>query len=486
MQQWESSSIQAGISEQDLMEEAVTGLASHLETVCSPIPCILLCGKGNNGNDALWLADTLSQNGWTTCPILSHPPEKRSTPDFPPVSRALSRALTWPETPPKRFFSKGPVLWIDGLLGVGARGAPRFPYDEILHWLNQTRRAGDCLLSIDLPSGIDPQNGTLHPSAARAEWTFSIGAVKTGLLSEACANHVGRLRGIPITLKPPGPTSTDVFFTREDAQALLPLPDIQTHKNHQGSVSVWAGSPGMTGAAVLASRSALHAGCGLVRLFVPENWVASTVPAIPEIMVYPAIENGSLNPRLFDADAILAGPGLGTSPELTRTLQQLFETVTVPLVLDADALNACGPAKIELTDIPDETILTPHPGELQRLFPDQESSRRIWADKFCSSHPHLVLCLKGAQSLVLQEGHSCSINGSGNPGLATAGSGDVLAGMITSLRAQGLAAIDAARLGVFWHGLAADHAARTHSEAALTAVTLIEHLPASRLQMGRP
>jgi hydroxyethylthiazole kinase-like uncharacterized protein yjeF len=487
VQEWEARSIEQATSVAALMEEAIDGLTRWIKHRFPPGRCLALCGKGNNGNDTLWLADRLRELGWHVEICLSHPPEDRSAPEVAPIRRAQESARIWPDFPGDTFSSGPPVLVIDGLLGLGARGAPRSPYDEMIQRVMHKRRSCDRIISIDFPSGVDTDSGSCHDPHVQADFTVAIGAVKSGCLQRAASDAVGRLSAIPISLVAPAPEADSEFFTLGDATLHFPRRFSGTYKNRQGTVSIWAGSAGMAGAAILCSRAALHSGAGLVRLFVPETILPHVMTATPEVMVHPVLTpGGQFNPLLFEAEALLAGPGLGTDESVRSLFSRFSAAVSQPLVLDADALNLCGPGKQELASLPARTVLTPHPGEFARFFPAASGDRIADARQFTSLNPNRTLVLKGPQTIVAQSSHPLSFNGSGNPGLATAGSGDVLAGLTAGLLAGGRDPRDAARLAVFWHGHAADHAVRLHGETSLTAGTVIDFLGAASLDFHRP
>ena len=206
----------------------------------------------------------------------------------------------------------------------------------------------------------------------------------------------------------------------------------------------------------------------------------------PEIMVESITLSKKLNKKLFEADALLLGPGIGLTPETHALFQEITGSTRSALVLDADGLTHCASEQQALASLPPETILTPHAGEFSRLLPQTYGSRAKDASLFTALNPHLLLALKGPNTLVARKSSPLSYNGSGNPGMATAGSGDVLAGLIAGLRARGYSAWDATRLGVYWHGLAGDIAAHLGSEDSLIAGDIIHSLGGARNAIARP
>jgi NAD(P)H-hydrate epimerase len=501
MQAWEERTINSADNAEtatiSLMRQAVAGLHQAITDRFPAGRCLIACGKGNNGNDALWLAYSLQQSGWQVTTWLTHPQSERTTVNTDPVRKSLENALTFPEKPTSLFTSSTPLLIIDGILGLGAAGAPRGTSAEMISWLMQQRRPQDVCLSIDTPSGLNASSGEIFTPCFQADFTVAIGAVKSGCLNPQAASAVGRLSAIPIALCPPMPqeTSESTFFTIENARELLQHRAVDTYKHRQGSVGIWAGSPGMAGAAILASRAALRSGAGLIRLFTHEDLAPQIMASTPEIMVEPLTLSKKLNVKLLKSDTILVGPGIGTDAATARQLEELISTARNPLVLDADALTLCGadpqlhqdrPTNLTLSSLPPDTILTPHSGEFSRLLPQQSASRYDNAKMFTSLNPKLVLCLKGPNTLIASKAVGLSYNGSGNPGMATAGAGDVLAGLIAGLRARGFSAYDSTCLGAFWHGFAGDLAAINASEDSLSAGDIISMLGAARSLISRP
>ncbi|MEM1156852.1 MAG: NAD(P)H-hydrate dehydratase [Verrucomicrobiota bacterium] len=488
IQQWETETIQSGVTTEVLMQQAVAGLHEIITERFPAGQALVTCGKGNNGNDALWLADRLKESGWQITVWSTHPLKARadasSLPE--PVLRSLQNALVFPDTPDHFFNRSEPLLIIDGILGLGASGAPRGTLAQVIRWLMQHRRPQDVTLSIDTPSGLDDATGDSHDPCFKADMTLMIGAVKAGCCLEKAASVVGRISAVPIDLNPPGPAADAGFFIRQDARELIRHRQPDTHKHREGAVHIWAGSRSMTGAAILASRAALRSGAGLVRLFTAEDILPYLLSVSPEIMVESITLSKKLNPRLLEGSALLAGPGIGLDPATHVLLEQVLEQARCPLIIDADGITHCASEPSLLARLPPGTIMTPHLGEFSRLLPRSYRARDRDARLFTTLNPDLTLVLKGPNTLVAAQPSGLSYNGSGNPGMATAGSGDVLAGLITGLRARGFNAWNAARLGVFWHGLAGDFAAQNGSEDTLTASDQIESLAAARASISRP
>ncbi len=479
IQAWEARTIDGGTPVQLLMKEAVMGMFHYIQSRFRHRNILILAGKGHNGDDALWLGYLLKQNGHQVSVILSHPPDERNPPDDSPISEMSEGASVWPDHPP-HLFARSPCLIIDGLLGLGAGGHPREPVASIIRWLESQRRACDHLLSVDVPSGLDAATGSAGDPCIQADTTLCIAAVKTGLLPDRAAPFVGRLYGIPISLESPGPEAALNFFDVNMARNLIRRLPADSHKHRRGRVSIWAGSPGMAGAAILSSRAALRAGAGLVRCFCHPDILSLVAAATPEVMTHPLDSSGHLPPEALDSDALLAGPGIGINPQSEAALTRLISDYSGQLVLDADALRITARQPrlhSALASLSAQPILTPHPGEFREIAPEAPADRMEAALQWAASAASpAILVLKGQRTLVASSAGAVTVNGSGNPGMATAGMGDVLAGIITGLTASGTPPENAARLGCFWHGASADHLAHHQGEPSITAGDVIGSL----------
>jgi hydroxyethylthiazole kinase-like uncharacterized protein yjeF len=475
IQDWEQKTIDGGTTVEALMEEAVDGLMDYIRSSFRHRRVLVMAGKGHNGDDSLWLGLLLKKAGKEVEVVLSHPPEERHPPAQSPIPEYASRASVWPDYPPD-LFSGDPLLIIDGLLGLGASGNPREPVSPMIEWVQSGRRACDHLLSVDVPSGLDAANGTAGSPCIQADTTLCLAAIKTGLLPDEAAPYVGRLHAVPISLQAPGPDTTMRYFDRHEAREVIrPLP-ADSHKHSRGSVAIWAGSPGMAGAAILASRSALRSGAGLVRCFCHPEIYSLIATATPEVMVTPHQPSEPWPSEALESGALLAGPGIGINPQSQEALGRLISGYSGPLVIDADALRIIARNPGWRTSLPPKTILTPHPGEFRELAPDAPRDRMQAALEWAASAETALLVLKGQRTLIASKEEGLTVNGSGNPGMATAGMGDVLAGIITGLAASGYTPYNAARLGCFWHGAAADQVARSRGEPSLTAGDVISSL----------
>ena len=469
-----------GVTAEALMEVAGRKIAEAVRQFFPwPGKCIVVFGKGHNGGDALVAARHLARAGWNV----------EWKPAFPedtwaPLTRKNWEAARKPEE--GRFSPVGispghlppPLIVLDGLLGIGAGGALREPIRSATQEINRLRATNDArVFAIDLPTGLDADTGAADPDTIVADYTLTIGFAKRGLLADPATRFVGRLAVLPLEELSKRATgeSTAVVATPENLRPAVPRRDFDTHKGQCGRVGIIAGSRGFVGAAIMAAEACVRAGAGLITLFVTEDIYPLVVGAIsPEVMVKPV--SSYLDVLKADLDALAIGPGLGTGH--AAEVRQITEHATQPMVVDADALNILASNIHIIGRCAGPRLLTPHPGEMARLDPRaSERSRRETVEAFTARWSH-VLLLKGARTLIGQQGRLLSYNSTGSPGMATGGMGDVLTGVCAALAGQGLPLYDTARIGAWLCGRAAELALRIggESEESLTPTTLLDHL----------
>ncbi|MEO0454846.1 MAG: NAD(P)H-hydrate dehydratase [Verrucomicrobiota bacterium] len=476
IQSWEEQTKQSGTSVEALMKEAVEGIGYEIEIRFQPGPCLVLAGKGHNGNDALWLGALLSQRGWQVTALLSHSTDQRTPIECSLIDHLAGEAAVWPKTENLLPSNQPPVLIIDGLLGLGANGEPRRPYDEIIQWVMETKRNCDHLFSLDIPSGFNTETGEAYPISITANSTTMIAAAKQALLFDRAASHTGTLNGVPISLLQPGPESSMNFYTIQDARLCVRQSKTDTYKHRSGLVSIFAGSSGMSGAASLCSRASLKAGAGLVKLYTRREVVDRVCHDTPEVMVHLFDDQLDLDQVMAQSHSILIGPGFGTDSAAENLLKTLLQQYTGPIVIDADAIQLLANNNALMALLRTNHILTPHWGEYQRMFPASVNDRFAAAQNWSRQRLEATLVLKGNHTFVCPHGGIPSSNGSGHPGMATAGMGDVLAGIISGLCAQGYHSVEACQLGSFWHGLSADLQKREIGMSPLLASDVTECL----------
>ena len=495
-----------GIPGRDLMERAGAAVAAAVESLLPPDRSepfvILLAGKGNNGGDALVAARLLSEKGIKTLTLLMAEAlalkgdaalnlDRLAREKFPLEELVDGKGLDiLRENLPKAD------LIVDGIFGTGFKGSARGMVAEVIKLVNQTTRARPVIqvIAIDIPSGLDGETGKVAGEAIRADRTVTMGLPKTGMVRGDGLNCCGLVVVADIGFPPAviDEVSPDLeLVTGSELSGLIPPRPRSSHKGDYGHLLILAGSPGMTGAAALASMAALRSGAGLVTLGIPESLNPILEEKCTEIMTLPLPETsaGTLSPDAIPPildfcrkiDVVALGPGLSRNPETGELVGELVKSCPVPMVIDADGLNLISRDVSMLKKAASPLILTPHPGEMCRLtglakdelFGDREDAARGFAREY-----NLTLVLKGAGTLIATPSGQLWINLNGNPGMATGGTGDVLTGLIAGFRAQGLMNEDAARLGVFVHGAAGDRAADKVGEISLIASDLLNEVPA--------
>jgi NAD(P)H-hydrate epimerase len=486
MKSLEQRAFAEGIEPEALMNEAGHKIAEVIRAFYPASgKCVVHFGKGHNGGDALVAAALLGDIGWE---IELRPAFARS--DWSPLTSKKHDEIkieSSPEVEEARMWLReqqaaegaGPLIVLDGLLGIGAAGPLRGPIRDAARAINHLRnRELARVFALDLPTGVNADTGEVDEDAVIADYTLAIGYAKAGLFSDAATRRVGRLVVLPLddlSLEEDEDRATHATVaTPEELRSLLPLRNFDTHKGQCGRVGIVAGSRGFLGAAHLTADACLSAGAGLVTLFVTEDIYPLVAPsATPEIMIHPVKSYLELLDARLDVLAI--GPGLGSSH--AGEIRQLIERAPQPTVLDADALNILSTSMHLLDRCAGPRLLTPHPGEMARLDPSSARlTRRETVESFVSRYPH-VLLLKGARTLIGQRGHALSFNTTGNPGMATGGMGDTLTGVCAALAGQGLNLYDAARLGAWLCGYAAEIAiGSTEAEESLTPSRLTEYL----------
>lgn len=464
----------------ELMERAVSALREEILADYPPAlhPAIILCGPGNNGGDGLGLARELVRCHYRVSVVLAG---ESATDDHARNLRLLAthpevRIYRWPDRPDR---SSPATLLIDCLLGTGFSGGLRFPYPEILDWAGILP---GIRISVDMPTGMSTEEGPAGPCFP-ADRTLAFQAPRPACFLPECATSLGRWQVLDIGLHPafPGLSEADTFLLAgSDVAPLLRTRPRFAHKGQCGHALLIAGSTGMFGAARLSAEACLRAGCGKLTLHLPGRGVPVLQTSLPEAMVQadPHQDYWSAAPETGTCQAVGLGCGIGRNAISARAMQDLLDRPCPPLVLDADALNLLAAQPSLLTQLPPGTILTPHPGEFARICPAPHGPGDPWRSQrdFCQRH-RVILIRKGAFTAIGLPDGRILINPTGNPGMATAGSGDVLTGILTGLLAQGYDPPDAAVLGTYLHGLAGDLAlASVGSEEALLAGDIIRHL----------
>lgn len=447
----EQSAFARGVRAEDLMETAGERMADFVRQLVGPSAhAVVFFGKGHNGGDVLVAARHLASAGWS----LELRPCSR---DLAPLTRRQLDRL--PEARPRLRPSR--IVVLDGLLGIGARGEPTDDVADAIREINSLRRnEGALVVAADLPSGLDADSGAVSACCVQADATVTMGFVKQGLVADTAAGHVGRLAVVALDLEAPAGADPSSVLTPDVLRPLLPRRSFDTHKGEAGRVLILAGSEGFTGAARLCSAAAVRAGAGLVTLAVPRAiYPILAASAVPEVMVMPW--GGTFPEGAWDAVAI--GPGFGRQRD--AEVLDLLGQVQAPCIVDADALNAVAAAGESVWDSsPGPRLLTPHPGEMERLSPRGNRTRREWMKDFVERHP-VTLLLKGSRTIIGSGGQPPAFNSTGHPGMASGGMGDVLTGVCAALAGGGLPLLSAAKLGAWICGHAAEWAIREGASA---------------------
>lgn len=505
MQQADRQAIeQLGIPGAVLMENAgraATELFCREFSDLFPGPVLVLAGQGNNGGDGYVMARGLHERGWQVSTLILAE-EGMIGGDAGLMLSVLQRLnadvsyADGNETLTQKFAAVKPTVLIDALLGTGLTSPVRGLYAEAIDLINDSDLP---VLAVDIPSGVDGSNGRVLGSAVNADLTVSFDHAKIGHGSWPGAGKTGRLEIVEIGIPSVCHTLEHAecrLLGATDASNLLPPRPSDGHKGQFGHLLVVAGSPGKTGAATLAANAGVRSGCGLVTVTCPSSVHDILEVKLTEAMTVSLPESDGflseqswpeLQSLLEGRQALAIGPGLGQGDAVGQLVRRLLVEADLPLVADADALNAlAGHAETLFEREGGATVLTPHPGEMSRLtgisIADIESDRFRVAREFAGEFG-VVLVLKGVRTLIAAPDGRVNINSSGNAGLASGGSGDVLTGLIGGLLAQGMDAFDAASLGCYLHGLAADRLATVQGDAGLTAGDLLVEIPAARKQL---
>jgi hydroxyethylthiazole kinase-like uncharacterized protein yjeF len=457
----ERAAFATGESAEGLMEIAGRRLAEFVRQFHPRLgTCRVFAGKGHNGGDVLVAARYLAESGWRI----------QIEPVFPTQILAPLTAKQLSALPTKSSNAPAyPLVVLDGLLGIGFTGEPREPVVSAIQRINALRREQAAwVLAADLPSALGHHG-------VEADATLTFGFAKSSLLDDEATHFVGRLAIAPLPgLEAPPDADPAEVLTAGNLCHLLPLRSFDTHKGTYGRVAILAGSENYPGAARLCSAAAVHAGAGLVTLFCPPA-IAQILSAavIPEVMVSPIEDFADVPVGKFTALAI--GPGLGRGRD--EMVRRFVRDCPAPCVVDADALNAISESPEILKSCAGPRILTPHPLEMERIFPRQNLPRRAWLEAFVSKFP-VTLLLKGSRSIIGAYGVVTSYNSTGHPGMGSGGMGDVLTGVCAALLAQGKSPLEAAKLGAWVCGRSAEIALRDGgaSQESLRASDVIDRL----------
>ena len=524
MQEIDRRAIAGGIAVADLMESAGRAVADEAEKLAGrdASRIEILCGKGHNGGDGLVAARLLHARGHRVRVHLTHAKADLAVESRTQFDRAAHAGVAiefiaaglhdpgpirdrrerprpgeeeadWMRRDPLGGALVSAHVCVDALLGTGAAKSVEGFTAAVVHWM---QHAGAAVLAVDIPSGIDATTGAILGTAVWADATVTFGYPKLGLVLEPGRERAGSIVvrdiGFPpeIVARVTGAGVQRHWVDAKTARRLLPRLEPTAHKYQRGCVLVVAGSRAFPGAAALAATAALRAGAGIVHLAVPAGIRSLLQTKLTEVIVHelPETSAGTLASEAVvplleiavRADAVAIGPGLGVQPETQQCAAAFLDALRIPAVVDADAIPA-----ISSPTHPAGRIVTPHAGELARwigMKSEEVARNRLEIAGDAAARSGCVVVAKGAPTIIATPDGVLHVNSTGGPALATAGSGDVLTGILAGLLARGLSPEDAARLGVYLHGGAGDLAAAKSSPASVIASDLLSEIgPATPL-----
>ena len=491
MMKLEEQTNSAGINYDTMMENAGSGLAKHLAEIAVDKVCrtiVFLCGNGNNAGDCFVAASNLADSFSVIVCMISGVPKTRTA--YTKFKRMKNVSILEDQEQIRQAVREHPLI-VDGIFGIGFRGSLS-PFVQELFGIIDADPEKFCI-AVDIPSGGSGLNGAVVPGTPHCDATVTFGAAKMGLVLAPLSEYCGAIYLVDIGI--PEEAFAQLKYpvrriTAEYVHSELPPRPANAHKGMFGRLFCVAGSRNMPGAAILASKAALRCGVGLYCLGSDLDVCRLLVSQSPEAMMQPlpTDQDGMLTqqavPKILEhgrkSSCVLIGCGLGQSEALKEVVSSLITHLECPIILDADGLNAIASCIDILHKAKAQIVLTPHPGEMSRLLhcsvDDIQKDRIAAAKRFANRFPNTVVVLKGAGTVVATSKHAC-INTTGNSGMSKGGSGDILAGMIASLTAQGIEPEVSAQISVYLHGLAGDCAAAEFSRRAMLPSDMIQQFP---------
>lgn len=482
------------ITSLNLMERAAKALTRCIESEwTNRTPVVVFAGPGNNGGDALAVSRMLAEDGYEVSVFLFNIHNKLSADCASNKKRLLDEKrlkhfteVTLNFDPPA--LPTGTVV-IDGLFGSGLNKPLSGGFAAMVKYINQSPAK---VVSIDIPSGLMCEDNTynIHVNIIRADLTLTLQQKKLAMLMADNQQYIGRLKVLDIRLSPEYIQATNSQYRileESDIRQLIISRSDFVHKGNMGNILLIAGSYGMSGAAVLASKACLRAGAGKVTVHTPKRNYEIMQISVPEAVLQmdseETIFSEPTDTESFSAVGI--GPGLGSNEDTAIALIAQIRRTTCPLVIDADAINMLGSHRAWIQQLPKGAVMTPHPKEFDRLVGNtsKDCYERLCKASELAEQLQACIILKGHYSaLCLPDGH-VEFNSSGNSGMATAGSGDVLTGIISALLGRGYSTANACRVGMYLHGLAGDLAIKDIGKESLMASDIIQYLPKAFLRM---
>jgi NAD(P)H-hydrate epimerase len=486
-----------GIPGLKLMENAGVGTARFIERELGSVGdkrITVVCGKGNNGGDGFVIARELKTRGAAVGVYLAGHRDDVGGDARANLDR-LGRETVVELTDGRSVGAlvqamTNSDLVVDAVFGTGFQGVPRGLSGTVIGQINLCGRR---VLAVDVPSGLNATTGVAEGECVRADWTCTMGLPKRGFYLHPGKEYVGRVHvvdiGVPASVLEAMGLKENVL-TPEEAAGLLPDRPHDAHKGTFGKIVVIAGSVGYTGAAALTAASALRSGAGLVTLGVPASLNDILEAKLTEVITRPLPETAgralsadalpAAREMLAAADAAAVGPGVSRDPGTQELVRAIVAEIDLPCVVDADGLNALSPEAVGARTGSAPLVLTPHPGEMSRLSGravGDVQSRRDEVAREVAERARATVLLKGEATVVADADGQVYINPTGNSGLASGGTGDVLTGIVAALLGRGLSGIEAGALGAYIHGAAGDDAATDVGEVSMTAGDVLERLP---------
>ncbi|MCL2632886.1 MAG: NAD(P)H-hydrate dehydratase [Oscillospiraceae bacterium] len=485
----EQNAVRRGVPLRTLAENAANACFANISALVGSVrekTFTILCGKGNNGGDGLLIAELLKEAGAEVlCVFLTGLPASdpargifaRRSPNLPTVLFAER------EESVKTALVNSHIV-LDCVFGTGFKGELDLKTAELFRYVNENCKA--LKISIDLPSGIDSDSGARAACAFIPNVTYVLGAYKKSMFSHPAGDFCGELVLLDIGLTVSDFNMNNARLIDSSIMFCRPKRLKNSHKGSYGKLLNIAGSERYIGAAQLSTKAAVRAGAGLVTLASPGQVVFSIASAVPEAVFLPleVDKSGFINDsalkaipsELQKATAVSIGCGLGVTAETRKITEYVIKNARCPVILDADGIN-CISGNINILKDNSQLVCTPHPAEFSRMTgtPVNEiQTNRIDSAKLFAKESGAIIVLKGVHTVIASPDGRTAVNKTGNAGLAKAGTGDVLTGIIASLAAQGMKLFEAACLGVFLHGLAADKLAETRSLSGMTASDIVE------------
>lgn len=475
------------ISSIDLMERASVAITEAIEKRWpdSNTSFLVFAGDGNNGGDALAVSRLLAEKNHSVEVFLfnikkelSHECEENWK-RLENMEKVTRHEITTEFTPPT--FVPGTII-IDGLFGTGLNKPLIKGYAGLVHFINGLPGTR---VSIDMPSGLfgEDNSANIMDNVIKADLTLTIQRPKLSMFFAENEKYCGEVEVLDINISKEAmaemSSSYNIIEEKDVKESYKPITKF-AHKGSRGHALIIAGSYGMAGAAILATKACFKTGVGKVTANTPTLNNDIMQIAVPEAVLHHDLSTSvfSASVPMVGYNAVGIGPGIGMNPSTEVALQDQLDGLNIPLVLDADALNIISNHKSWLQELPNGTILTPHPKEMDKLVgPCENTFKRMQKAMEMAQQFSIFIVLKGKWSIIVCPNGNFLFNPTGNAGMATAGSGDVLTGMITSLLAQGYTPLDAVRMGVYLHGLAGDMATEELGEESVTASDIISYIP---------